>query len=61
MSENRNKDLKTRERFSTSVNKELLRAFEGLHDKTRIPKSKLIDEAMELLLEKHEYKKNPME
>lgn len=49
----RNKDLKNRIRFSTSLNKELSQKLEDLSKSTRIPKSKLLDEAIELLLHKH--------
>lgn len=49
----RNKDLKTRIRFSTSLDKELSLKLEDLSKSTRIPKSKLVDEAIELLLLKH--------
>lgn len=49
----RNKDLKNRIRFSTSLDKELSQKLEALSKSTRIPKSKLLDEAIELLLFKH--------
>lgn len=49
----RNKDLKNRIRFSTSLDKELSAKLEELSKNTRIPKSKLLDEAIELLIEKH--------
>nr|WP_302660413.1 ribbon-helix-helix domain-containing protein [uncultured Clostridium sp.] len=49
----RNKDLKNRIRFSTSLDKELSQKLENLSKSTRIPKSKLLDEAIELLLLKH--------
>ncbi|HAT4114204.1 TPA: ribbon-helix-helix domain-containing protein [Clostridium perfringens] len=49
----RNKDLKTRIRFSTSVDIKLAEKLENLSSQTRIPKSKLIDEAIELLLKNH--------
>lgn len=49
----RNKGLKSRIRFSTSLDKDLASKLETLSANTRIPKSKLIDEAVELLLEKH--------
>ncbi|EDT27317.1 ribbon-helix-helix domain-containing protein [Clostridium perfringens] len=49
----RNKDLKTRIRFSTSVDIKLAEKLENLSSETRIPKSKLIDEAIELLLKNH--------
>lgn len=52
----RNQGLKTRVRFSTSINKDLADKLEQLKKETRIDKSKLLDEAIELLLEKHNLK-----
>ena len=52
----RNKDLKNRVRFSTSLDKDLAKRLEDLSITTRIPKSKLVDEAIEMLLNKHENK-----
>ena len=49
----RNLGLKTRIRFSTSLDKTLAQDLEKLSLDTRIPKSKLVDEAITLLLEKH--------
>lgn len=49
----RNKDLKNRVRFSTSMDKELAEKLEDLSKTTRIPKSKLVDEAIALLLKNH--------
>ena len=51
----RNFDLKTRIRFASSLNTELSKALTDLSIITRIPKSRLLDEAIELLLEKHNY------
>jgi hypothetical protein len=39
--------------ISNAVDNNLLAQFNLLHQRTRIPKSKLLDEAIELLLEKH--------
>ena len=50
----RNKDLKNRVRFSTSLDKDLAKRLDDLSTNTRIPKSKLVDEAIEKLLAKHE-------
>lgn len=50
----RNKDLKNRVRFSTSLDKDLAKRLDYLSTNTRIPKSKLVDEAIEMLLAKHE-------
>ena len=50
----RNKDLKNRVRFSTSLEKDLAKRLDDLSTNTRIPKSKLVDEAIEMLLAKHE-------
>lgn len=52
----RNLGLKTRIRFSTSLDKDLAKRLEDLSIATRIPKSKLVDEAIEMLLDKHENK-----
>lgn len=52
----RNKDLKNRVRFSTSLDKDLAKRLEDLSITTRIPKSKLVDEAIEMLLNKHKNK-----
>lgn len=49
----RNKDLKNRVRFSTSLDKDLAKRLDDLSTNTRIPKSKLVDEAIEMLLDKH--------
>lgn len=45
--------LKTRVPFNTTLNKELSQELDQLAKETRIPKSKLTDEAVELLLKKH--------
>lgn len=42
-----------RVRFTSSMKKELMPQFDKLAQETRIPKSRLIDEAIEDLLEKH--------
>ena len=44
---------KNRKRYSTTLYKDLIPALEELHAKTRIPKSKLFDEAIGDLLEKY--------
>ena len=49
-------DLKTRVRKMFSLNKELIRSFELLAQSTRIPQSRLMDEAIEDLLKKYEKK-----
>lgn len=46
----RQRELKNRIRVSTSIDKELNERFELLSKETRIPKSKLFDMAIELLL-----------
>lgn len=46
-------DLKYRQRVTTSIDKELYKAFKAISDKTRIPQSKLFDEAIEDLLKKY--------
>ena len=47
-------DLKTRERFTSSVDKELLAQLRDLSKATMIPISKLLDKAIELIV--NEYK-----
>lgn len=42
-----------RTRFSTSVNKKLLESLDELSKTTMIPKSKLVDLALEMLFEKY--------
>lgn len=48
-----NRGLKTRKAFSNSLDKERYEQLKGLSKKTKIPMSKLLDEAVELLIEKH--------
>ena len=48
-----NRGLKNRKAFSNAIETELYEAFEKLHRETRIPKSKLLDEAIQLLIEKY--------
>lgn len=45
--------LKYRTRFTSSLKNELVQPFDQLSAKTRIPKSRLLDEAIEDLLYKH--------
>ena len=45
--------LKYRTRFTSSLKNELVPLFDGLAKDTRIPKSRLLDEAIEDLLVKH--------
>lgn len=49
-------DLVTRERYGAVIDKKLLAEFRKLSDKTRIPASRLLDEAIEDLLKKYEKK-----
>lgn len=49
-------DLKNRTRYSTSIDKELLNKLKELSITTKIPATKLLDEAIEELLNK--YSKN---
>lgn len=55
--------LKNRKRFTSSLKNDLVPLFDELAQNTRIPKSRLLDEAIEDLLEKYgiefENKKNP--
>ncbi len=45
--------LKYRTRFTSSLKNELVLCFDELAKKTRIPKSRLLDEAIEDLLKKY--------
>ena len=45
--------LKYRTRFTSSLKNELVPLFDSLAKKTRIPKSRLLDEAIEDLLKKN--------
>ncbi len=51
MSENRG--LKTRKALSNAVRVELYEQLKKMSDETKIPMSKLLDEAIEELLKKH--------
>ncbi len=51
--------LKYRTRFTSSLKNELVPCFDELARKTRIPKSRLLDEAIEDLLKKHNYPMDP--
>jgi hypothetical protein len=50
---NKKKELVNRTRFSNAIRNDLMVAFHELHKDTSIPMSKLLDDAIELLLEKH--------
>jgi metal-responsive CopG/Arc/MetJ family transcriptional regulator len=45
--------LKNRKRFTSSLDKKLVPLFDELAKSSRIPKSRLLDEAIEDLLKKH--------
>lgn len=47
-----NRGLKNRKTISNAVRSDLVDALKDLSDETKIPMSKLLDEALELLLEK---------
>ena len=49
-------NLVNRGRLATSIDKDLLRKLNLLKEQTRIDRSKLLDEAIELLLERHNFK-----
>ena len=53
----RNKDLVTRKRLSTSVDKDILKESKKISDDTKIPFSKLMDEALNDLIIKYREKK----
>ena len=46
-----------RVRFTSSIEKELMPQWDKLSEETRIPKSRLLDEAIEDLLQKYEKKR----
>jgi len=46
-------DLKTRKRYTNSIDIKLLAQFKELSKETKIPESKLLDEAIELSLKKY--------
>ena len=46
--------LKYRKRFTSSLRNELVPLFDRLEEQTRIPKSRLLDEAIEDLLKKYD-------
>ena len=48
-----NRGLKNRKAISTAIDIKLARALDNLSEETRIPKSKLLDEAIADLLKKH--------
>ena len=45
--------LKSRERYTNSIDIELLKKFKELSNRTKIPQSRLLDEAIELILKKY--------
>ncbi len=47
-------DYKNRERITFSIKKELIAQIKQLSKQSRIPQSRLVDEAIELLLRKHQ-------
>lgn len=46
-------ELRNRERFGVAVEKKLLEGLRNLSAKTRIPASRLVDEALEDLMKKY--------
>lgn len=50
--------LKNRTKVTTTIKNELVDKLDKLNEETRIPKSKLYDEALELLFQKHKDKFN---
>ena len=49
-----NRGLKNRKTISNAVRSDLVDALKQLSDETKVPMSKLLDEAIELLLEKRQ-------
>lgn len=52
----KNRGLKHRVPFSNAIEKKLYDSFKGYSEKTKIPMSKMLDEAIEDYLKKHEIK-----
>lgn len=52
----KNRGLKNRTAFGNAVDTKLYDAFKGYSEKTKIPMSKMLDEAIEDYLKKHEIK-----
>ena len=52
-------DLKTRTRIGNTLNTNLLEKLKELSSSTRIPMSRLLDEAVEDLIEKHKTTTTP--
>ena len=48
--------LKNRTKVTTTIKNELVDKLDKLNEETRIPKSKLYDEALELLFDEHKEK-----
>ena len=46
-------DLKNRQRYTSSLDNELVESLKKLSERTKIPQSKLLDEAIELILKKY--------
>ncbi|WP_082672901.1 ribbon-helix-helix domain-containing protein [Paenibacillus senegalimassiliensis] len=53
MKEAGNRGLVNRKALSNSLRNDLAEKFDKLHKETQVPKSKLLDQAVELLLEQH--------
>ena len=56
MANSRQRELKNRIRISSSIDINLNDSLRALSEQTKIPVSKLLDEAIELLLKKHNTK-----
>lgn len=56
MDNNKDNDLKTRTRYSSTFNTELLQGLKDLSEETMIPISKLFDKSLELLLKEYNKK-----
>ncbi|MEK5163202.1 ribbon-helix-helix domain-containing protein [Paenibacillus sp. FSL R5-0527] len=56
MKESGNRGLVNRKALSNSLRNDLAEQFDRLHKETDIPKSKLLDQAIELLLQKYNKK-----
>ncbi|EEP53912.1 ribbon-helix-helix domain-containing protein [Clostridium butyricum] len=56
MRTDKDSDLKSRTRYSSTFNTELLKELKNLSQETMIPISKLLDKSLELLLKEYDKK-----
>jgi len=46
-------ELKNRQRYTTSIENEVVEKFKEVSERTRIPQSKLVEEAMKYIIKKY--------